>query len=94
VYYDNVDVEIHRSARKHGISDAAIVHALDNAVTVIDIEPDADPPNVLAIGPDHAGNLLEIIWLDLADDVNLVIHALPLRPAFHDLLPQTREDLP
>ena len=52
------------------------------------------PPKVLAIGPDHVGNLLEIIGLDLADDVNLVIHAMPLRPANHDLLPQTREDMP
>lgn len=32
-------------------------------------------------------NLLEIIWLELADDAQLVIHAMPLRPSFHDLLP-------
>lgn len=64
-------MEIHRSARKHGIDDDAILHALDHALTVIDLEPDADPPKVLAIGPDHAGNLLEIIWLELADDINL-----------------------
>jgi hypothetical protein len=29
--------------------------------TVFELEPDADPPKVLAIGPDLAGNLLEII---------------------------------
>jgi hypothetical protein len=87
-------VEIHRSARKHGISDAAIRHALDHALTVIDLDPDADPPKVLAIGPDQAGNLLEIIWLELADEVKLVIHAMPLRPTFYDLLPQTTEDMP
>ena len=93
-YYDIVDVEIHRSARRHGVSDTAILHALDHAVTVIDLESDADPPKVLAIGPDHAGNLLEVIWLELADDVNLVIHAMALRPTFYELLPQTREDMP
>ena len=87
-------MEIHRSANRHGVSDAAIHHALDHALAVIDLDPDADPPKVLAIGPDHAGNLLEIIWLDLADDINLVIHAMPLRPAFYDLLPQTREEVP
>lgn len=38
-----------------------------SAVTVFDLEPDADPPKVLAIGPDPAGNLLEIIWLELED---------------------------
>ncbi|MFN8037232.1 MAG: hypothetical protein U0V73_15005 [Acidimicrobiia bacterium] len=42
---------------------------------------------MLGIGPDAAGNLLEIIWLDLADDRQLVIHAMRLRPVFHDLLP-------
>jgi hypothetical protein len=47
----------------------------------------------LAIGPDPAGNLLEIIWLELAE-VNLVIHAMPLRPPLYDLLPQSPEDLP
>lgn len=88
------DVEINRSARRHDVSDAAILHALDHAVTVIDLDPDADPPKVLAIGPDHAGNLLEVIWLELADEVSLVIHAMPLRPTFYDLLPQTRKDMP
>lgn len=87
-------MEIHRSARKHGIADANIRHALDRAITVIDLDPDADPPKVLAIGPDRAGNLLEIISLELADDVTLVIHAMPLRPTFYDLLPQTKEDMP
>ena len=81
-------------ARKHGTSEAAIRHALDHAITTIDLEPHADPPKGLAIGPDHAGNLLEIIWLELAGDVNLVIHAMLLRATFYNLLPQTREDMP
>lgn len=86
--------EIHRSARKHGVPEAAILHAIDHALTVIDLEPDADPPKILAIGLNHAGNLLEIIWLALDADVNLVIHAMSLRPTFYDLLPQTTEDTP
>lgn len=87
-------MEVHRSAHKHGIDEAAILYALDHALTVIDLEPDADPPKVLAIGPDRAGNLLEIIWLELADNVELTIHAMPLRPAFYHLLPPPREDTP
>ena len=43
---------------------------------------------------DQAGSLLEIICLELADEVILLIHAMPLRPTFYDLLPQTREDMP
>ena len=59
------DVEIHRSAHKHGIDDLTIRHALEHAIPVVDLEPDADPSKVLAIGPDPAGNLLEVIWLEL-----------------------------
>jgi len=79
-------VEFHRSAFKHGYDDAAINHAVDNALVVIDLDAESDPPRVLAIGPDRAGNLLEVIWLELAE-VELVIHAMPLRPTFFDLLP-------
>ena len=64
-----------------------------HAITVFDLEPDADPPKVLAIGPDPAGNLLELIWLEL-EDINLVIHAMPLRAQFYNLLPQSPEDMP
>jgi hypothetical protein len=86
-------VEVHRSAHKPGINDTTIHHALEHAITVFDLEPDADPPRVLAIGPDPAGNSLEIIWLEL-EDINLVIHAMPLRAQFYDLLPQSPEDMP
>lgn len=79
-------MELHRSAFKHGETDDSIQHALDNALIVADLEPDSDPPRVLVIGPDRAGNLLEVIWLELADMV-LVIHAMRLRPSFYDLLP-------
>ncbi len=53
-----------------------------------------DPPKVLAIGPDPAGNLLEVIWLELADDVELVIHARNVRPVFYDLLPKGEDPTP
>ncbi len=86
------DVEIHYTARRHGIDDETMLHAINHALTVIDLEPDADPPKVLAIGPDHAGNLLEIVWLELADGAELIIHAMPLRQVFYDLLGQPRED--
>jgi len=59
---------------------------------VVDLDPEADPPKVLAIGPDRAGNLLEVIMLELADDRMLAIHAMALRPAFYDLLPQGDDD--
>ena len=85
-------VEIHRSARKHGVDDETIAHAVDHAIVVVDLEPDADPPRVLAIGPDRAGNLLEIIWLEFENGPAIVIHAMALRRAFYSLLPTGEDD--
>lgn len=79
-------MEIHRSARKHKVADDDIEHAVVDALVVADLDPEADPPRVLAIGPDRGGNLLEIIWLELPES-QLVIHAMPLRRTFYDLLP-------
>ena len=86
MYYDNDDVEIHRAARRHGVSDEGIVHAVERALVVVYMDPDDDPPKVLVIGPDGAGNLLEVIMIELAEQRMLAIHAMPLRPAFFPLL--------
>ncbi len=80
-------MEIHRAARRHGVSDDAIRHALGHPIVVVDLDADSDPPKQLAIGPDIAGNLLEVIVLLLADERVLAIHAMPLRPTLYDLLP-------
>lgn len=79
-------MEIHRSARKHGYSDEEIFHALDNAMAVVDLDPEADPPRVLAIGPDPSGNMLEVVWLELGERERLVIHAMALRPVYFTLM--------
>ncbi|WP_420431111.1 hypothetical protein [Candidatus Poriferisocius sp.] len=79
-------MEFHRSAFRHGHSEPVILHAIEHALVVVDLDPDADPPKVLAIDPDFAGNLLEIIWLELAKQVELVIHTMALRPVFYEML--------
>jgi hypothetical protein len=38
--------------------------------------------------PTGAGNLLELVVLELDDGRRLVIHAMSMRPAYRDLLPQ------
>lgn len=80
-------MEIHDSARRHGIDDETIQHVVDHAIVVVDVEEHDDPPKLLVIGPDRAGNLLEVVVLELADERLLAIHAMPLRPTFHQLLP-------
>jgi hypothetical protein len=81
-------VEFHRSAGRHGVDPDDVLHATENAIVVVDMDPDADPPKVLFIGPRSDGHLLEVIVLVLADDRELVIHAMELRPTFYDLLPK------
>jgi len=83
-----MDVEIHASARRHDVGDTDIRHAMAHNIVVVDLDADADPPKLLWIGPDEAGNLLEVICLELEDDRLLVIHAMGLRETFFELLPE------
>lgn len=46
-------MEIYESARKHGISDEDIRHAVEHAVVAAD---EGDTSKVLYLGPDRAGN--------------------------------------
>ena len=85
-------VEIHFSASRHRISANDVNHAVAHALVIVDLDPGSDPPKVLCIGPDRAGNLLEVIWLELADERPLVIHAMALRRIFFDLLPKSEAD--
>jgi len=46
-------VEIHESARKHGVADQDILHAIDHALVIEDAGD--DPDRWLVVGPDRAG---------------------------------------
>jgi len=84
-YYNN-RVEIHESARKHGVADQDIVHAIDNALALEDAGE--DPDRWLLIGPDTGGNLLEVVVMITAEGTQLAIHAMPMRPQYRRLLGQ------
>jgi len=77
-------VEIHPSARRHGISDQDTLHAIEHSILIDDVGE--DPDRWLVIEPDHAANLLEIIVLITADGDEMIIHAMPLRPIYRKLL--------
>ena len=85
-------MEIHRSAHRHGVNDEDVLHAVEHSVVVVDLDPDSDPPKVLVLGPDRAGNMLEVIVLLFADDRRLAVHAMALRKKFYRLLEGTRDD--
>jgi len=80
-------VEIHRSARKHGVADQDIVHAASRYAVAYSLDDDGPPWRELRLGPDQAGNLLEIVVLLLDDGTELIIHAMRMRPKYRDLLP-------
>ena len=77
-------MEIHPSARRHGIADDDILHAVEHAIVVDDLGE--DPDRWLVIGPDRAANLLEIVVLITAERDELIIHAMPLRHIYQRLL--------
>jgi hypothetical protein len=75
-------VEIAESARKHGVRDEDINHAVRNPLRVI-----AGEGRDLVIGADRSGRLLEVVVLD--DDPEedpVIIHAMELRPKFRHYL--------
>jgi hypothetical protein len=77
-------VEIHDPARKHGVADQDILHAIDHALAIEDAGE--DPDRWLHIGPDPAGNLLEVVVLITAEGTQIVIHAMPMRDKYARLL--------
>jgi len=66
-------VEIRKSARKHGISDEAIRHAVEHPLVAEDLGDN----RFLYLGTDHAANFLEVISLLADDGEEVVIHAMP-----------------
>jgi hypothetical protein len=75
------------SALRHAYSREAISHAYDLAVWEGVIDPDWEPPKMLTIGPDPAGNLLELIGGEQSNGDHLVWHAMRCRPQYLAQLP-------
>lgn len=80
-------MEIYESARKHGVSDRDIHHAVEHALAVAE----EDEGRALYLGPDQAGNLLEVVTVMREDGSELVIHAMTMQPRYEYLLPPSGE---
>lgn len=52
---------------------------------------DDDPDRYLDIGPNRAGNFLELVTIVEADTSEVVIHAMPVRGQFLEMLPTPEE---
>lgn len=80
--YDIWYVEIFSSARRHGIADDDIRHAVENALAV----GEQDDGKVLYLGADRAGNLLEVVSVVRDDGSEVVIHAMRMRTKYEPFL--------
>ena len=80
--YDTHHVEIYASARKHGIHDLDINHAVDHALAT----GEQDDGKVLYLGPDRSGNMLEVVSVLRDDGTEIVIHAMAMRKRYESFL--------
>lgn len=76
-------MEVHPSARKHGIPDEDIAHAVENAMAI----EDQDNDTRLYLGPARSAALLEVLTIVRDDRSELAIHAMPMRAKYQRLLP-------
>ncbi|CAB5022411.1 unannotated protein [freshwater metagenome] len=93
VYYDIrvAGVGINVSARRHGVADDDIRHAIAHAVHSGDIDPEP-PVRRLHLGPDHSGNMLEVVTLHFDDGGAFAIHAMKMTKQYWRLLKGHRND--
>jgi hypothetical protein len=75
-------VEIHPSARKHGIADEDIEHATTHAMAI----DDQDDDTRLYIGPSSSAELLEVVTIVRDDGSEVAIHAMKMRAKYRRLL--------
>lgn len=80
--YDILHVEIYDSARKHGIADEDIEHATEHAL----VAGEQDDAKILYLGPDRAGNLLEVVTVARDDGTEIVIHAMRMRRRYEPFI--------
>ncbi len=77
-------MRFHESAQ-HGVDEQDTLHAIDHALAIEDAGE--DPDRWLVLGPDRAGNLLEVVVLIVTDGDQLAIHAMKMRAKYQELLP-------
>jgi hypothetical protein len=67
-------------------------HAVRHSLYEAEIDDDEPPWRVLYLGPDRAGNLLEVVAVERDDGTELAIHAMRMRSSYRALLPEEATD--
>jgi hypothetical protein len=76
-------LDIHPSARKHGIADEDIENAVTHAMAIDDIDDIR-----LYLGPARNAALLEVVTIPQVAGPELAIHAMRMRAKYRHLLPE------
>jgi hypothetical protein len=79
-------VKVHDSALKHGVVAQDAVQAADWPLWVEPLDQDDLPHRELRLGFDTQARLLETVVLIFASGDEMVIHAMPARRQYWDLL--------
>ena len=80
-------MKVHASALKHGVSSEDAVQASEWPLWIEPLDMDGPPERELRLGFDTSARLLETVVLVFESGDELVIHAMPARKKYLDLLP-------
>ena len=80
-------MKVHDSALRHGVLSEDVVQAADWPLWVEPIDDEDWPHRELRLGFDTQARLLETVVLIFESGDEMVIHAMPARKQYWDLLP-------
>lgn len=80
-------MKAHPSALKHGISPEDAIQAAEWSLWIEPLDEDGPPERELRLGFDSSARLLETVVLVFQSGDEMVIHAMPARKKYLDLLP-------
>ncbi len=80
-------MKVHPSALKHGVLAEDAMQAAEWSLWIEPLDDDGPPDRELRLGFDSSARLLETVVLVFASGEEMVIHAMPARKQYWDLLP-------
>jgi len=80
-------VKVHPGALKHAVSAEDAIQAAEWSLWIEPFDDDGPPDRELRLGFDINARLLETVVLVFASGDEMVIHAMPARKKYLDLLP-------
>lgn len=80
-------MRVHPSALKHGVSSEDAIQAAEWSLWIEPLDEVGPPDRELRLGFDTSARLLETVVLVFKSDDEMVIHAMPARRKYLDLLP-------